>query len=243
MQKLDKFIKESFEQINEKNLHWLRPKAPIGLSNIDRELAKDIVSKEHNGYLKETTYKKVKIALKDLKPSQKELQISKALRICFDDYLVNGVPNKLGLIVSNDGYIVDGHHRWCAGVLTSPNKEVEVYQVDLPINQLISALNVLCVGKHDTQGQNGRGNVENLNKKFVSRMIEHGKLGVALKKIGVDKLNELSHKLDLDSLDNICCVPYEQAIKRIDMPVIDDDKIEDLLDTLVSGKVDFGDIK
>jgi RNA polymerase sigma factor (sigma-70 family) len=44
------------------------------------------------------------------------------------------------LLASNDGYIVDGHHRWAAEKEVDPTRKAPVVQVDLPVHELISKL-------------------------------------------------------------------------------------------------------
>lgn len=46
-------------------------------------------------------------------------------------------PSKAPIIVSKDGYVLDGHHRW-AGVLTiDPSAKMNTYTVDLPIREML----------------------------------------------------------------------------------------------------------
>jgi hypothetical protein len=40
-------------------------------------------------------------------------------------------------IASEDGYIIDGHHRWLAGVLTDPDIKARVLTIDLPLKDLL----------------------------------------------------------------------------------------------------------
>lgn len=42
------------------------------------------------------------------------------------------------LIVSKDGYILDGHHRWAALAMMDPGKEVKVQRVDLDMHSLLA---------------------------------------------------------------------------------------------------------
>ena len=47
-------------------------------------------------------------------------------------------PSKKPIIISKDGYVLDGHHRWAAMVVSDPASKMRVYQVDAPIKQLLS---------------------------------------------------------------------------------------------------------
>ena len=46
-------------------------------------------------------------------------------------------PAKKPIIISKDGYILDGHHRWAAMVVTDPASKMRVFQVDTDINTLL----------------------------------------------------------------------------------------------------------
>ena len=48
---------------------------------------------------------------------------------------------KAPIIVSSDGHILDGHHRWGAVMLEAPTADMNVYIVDLPIDDLLHAAN------------------------------------------------------------------------------------------------------
>lgn len=67
---------------------------------------------------------------KKLKSSQSEFNKNKIL-----DIMINRKNTLSGVIISNDNYILDGHHRWLAHY--NENKKIEVIRVDLPILELI----------------------------------------------------------------------------------------------------------
>jgi hypothetical protein len=48
----------------------------------------------------------------------------------------NQLPTQ-ALIISNDFYILDGHHRWAAMMLINPKLKIPVWQIDLPIYSLL----------------------------------------------------------------------------------------------------------
>tara|TARA_R110000824_G_scaffold55256_1_gene152284 strand:- start:228 stop:1571 length:1344 start_codon:yes stop_codon:yes gene_type:complete len=45
------------------------------------------------------------------------------------------------IIVSNDNFILDGHHRWATLLVADPANEMKVHKVDMPIYQLLIAAN------------------------------------------------------------------------------------------------------
>lgn len=69
-----------------------------------------------------------------LKPSQGELESDKVAKMA-------KTPEKLTqgkIITSNDGYILDGHHRWAAFNHVYPEGNLPTWQVGLPIRELIA---------------------------------------------------------------------------------------------------------
>ena len=56
------------------------------------------------------------------------------------DGAVQYVSNGSTIIVSKDGYILDGHHRWAAGVLLDPKLTMNVMIVDIPKKKLVKIL-------------------------------------------------------------------------------------------------------
>lgn len=46
---------------------------------------------------------------------------------------------KIPVLASNDGYILDGHHRWAALAKRDPNAKIPVKQVNMPIRDLLKA--------------------------------------------------------------------------------------------------------
>src|SRR3990167_9562916 len=44
------------------------------------------------------------------------------------------------VMVSNDGYVADGHHRWRAQVEVNPKGTLSSYRVDLPIRDLLDEI-------------------------------------------------------------------------------------------------------
>jgi hypothetical protein len=70
-----------------------------------------------------------------LRSVQKDINLAKVAA------LSNTIPEEMlgkPLIVSNDHYILDGHHRWLAIMNRDPHYPINTYVVDLPIAQLLN---------------------------------------------------------------------------------------------------------
>jgi hypothetical protein len=79
-----------------------------------------------------------KILVGKLKATQKEIQAAKAMRMA-NEFVEGRFPDiTSSVIVSKDNYILDGHHRWAALLIVDPKKTINVFKVDVPINQLLA---------------------------------------------------------------------------------------------------------
>lgn len=87
---------------------------------------------EFLAYLKDNDieYQTKKLLTKDLKATQSEFDLAKV------DQMI-GQKNDMKIVVSNDGYIMDGHHRWLADYNTNKNSKISAIVIDLPILELI----------------------------------------------------------------------------------------------------------
>lgn len=72
-----------------------------------------------------------------MKATQQEIQAFKVYGMA-DNYLKNDFA-KIGdtIVVSKDGHILDGHHRWAALLTLDPGRKMDVLQVDLTMNDLL----------------------------------------------------------------------------------------------------------
>jgi hypothetical protein len=75
-------------------------------------------------------YEDVVVDPKDLKASQSEFDIEKIAHM-----MIEPKQYKSGVIISNDNYVLDGHHRWI--VAYNKNQKISVIKVDLPILELM----------------------------------------------------------------------------------------------------------
>jgi hypothetical protein len=75
-------------------------------------------------------YSEERVDPNDLKASQSEFDMNK-VALMMDE----PIKAQSGVIVSNDNYILDGHHRWI--VAYNKNMKLTVLKVDLPILELM----------------------------------------------------------------------------------------------------------
>lgn len=79
---------------------------------------------------------------KTLKPVQKEVSGSRSGAI-FERYKAEGsIPDEQRILVSSDGYVIDGHHTWAASVALSfenPKSQLPVYRIGLTAKDALAA--------------------------------------------------------------------------------------------------------
>ena len=98
------------------------------MPQIDSDKLDDYLS-----YLKEKNieYTKQKLPTKELKATQMEFDTDKVCEI------MQGPSGNKPIIVSSDGYILDGHHRWLADYNKNKDSNSKVIVVNLPILELM----------------------------------------------------------------------------------------------------------
>ena len=74
------------------------------------------------------------VKIKDLKASQGELDIDKVVRLIKSDIKI---LDEKPIIISNDNFVMDGHHRFAAMYIINISK-VSCIRIDLPIQELIT---------------------------------------------------------------------------------------------------------
>jgi hypothetical protein len=116
---------------------------PEGLSGAEAKKWLENGLESHDGKKGDDRVKvsDTKVAVGQLKPIQKQIYFDKALIDTAKfgakgstDFLT-GPNNKF--IISADNYIIDGHHRYLAGILIDPKMKVPVLKIDLPISKLL----------------------------------------------------------------------------------------------------------
>ena len=93
--------------------------------------------KKFRKYIKNTynvkSYNSVRKA-EELKPAQAEISRVR-VNALIEDNVVDDM--EVPLVVSSNGYIADGHHRWAAFRLKAPKKPMKVVVVDAPIKDVL----------------------------------------------------------------------------------------------------------
>jgi hypothetical protein len=205
------------------------------------------------------------VAVKDLLPTQNEIDVDKTLAILKNPkaialYRSGGVQSGSPVLTANDGakqYIIDGHHRWSMVYICNPNANIESNILAFPI--VPAAPVTPIIGLEATQltiaGDTGKvpsQNVSGLNLLTITK----DDFAKAVDKTWV-KLSKADRDADLEAfkVNNLPDLTsalwsnvqemqsHNQPITgaaaplRKDMPQTDDDKV--LFVTLASGKVNY----
>jgi hypothetical protein len=84
-----------------------------------------------------TEIKTTRIPVGKLKATQREIKAGKSFGMADAYYKGDFDPADEEIIVSSDGHILDGHHRWAAMLLADPEREMKVKQVDMPMREFL----------------------------------------------------------------------------------------------------------
>ena len=107
---------------------------------IARKDMPQIPSRERDRFLSEiektdgVTFDKEKVDPTTLKPIQKEISGSRAGAIYNKFAEDGGIPKNERILISSDGFVVDGHHTWAASVgfaFDKPGTEIPVYRLSI----------------------------------------------------------------------------------------------------------------
>ena len=245
-------------------------RTPLKLSDVDPKSAKKIATSGLKDGDKEDDIIGVKnkpdgvTSVQNLKPSQSSMNIKKAMAFVINmlspknkDFQPGG---NLNALISRDGFIMDGHHRWVATAMINPNLKVGGLLVDYPGKELVAILNTMTKGLFDVdKGKDATGGFDQFKSdKIKNQLMAYAKAGVwALKPEDVmDVLEEFTGKKGEEAVDaavakmvtNLGQVSFELpswAPERPDMPVIDADKgqVATSAKALAGGTVDWNDDK
>jgi len=231
----------------------------VGLSQIDKDTADAAIG---GGFRDGDTSDdaigggKKKVPVGALKPAQTELIKGKAFGMLVDFLLRNKYKNAdLGNIVSEDNYIMDGHHRWAAIYLIDPSTSVNVTQIDLPGQALVTVLNTFTVGKLGiTSGNKGKGNLAEFTgaefEKIIDNALVNGIPGEFPKSTeevtkalgmvpGANGNAEAGKSIVMKNADKMPDTKMPGAPARVEMPVIDSDKVKIVQKMLAKGAIDI----
>jgi hypothetical protein len=81
-----------------------------------------------------------KVNAMDLKPSQSEISATKTARL-YEHFEKDGIPTDKAILVSKDGFVVDGHHHWAAAAamgLMGKNSKIPVIVMDTNIKDALT---------------------------------------------------------------------------------------------------------
>lgn len=195
---------------------------------------------------------KVSVAAGKLKPSQKEVVPAKAvafaiLALLKKTPMQDGPGGDLQAIISNDNYIMDGHHRWAATFLVDPSATMQATQIDLPGAALVTALNVVTKGL-GRGGNTGTGDISKFGGKPVEDEIrlaaEKGIKGATAEEV-TKALEEWAESVDgavEKMIANASKMPKAipgWAPNRVDMPVIQAPEVATIAKAIAAGAIDL----
>lgn len=177
-----KLVRESTSE--KKSLRQLKEQLNIGLTFARKEMPQLGASRTFIQYMKSNDIdsKRQKIDPAELKSSQME----------FDRSKIEGLkqkPSSNPIIVSNDGYVVDGHHRWLAD--SEMGRKCDSYVVDLPI------LDLLHKAKHYTAMELQ----EEITRKELAPMLDSF-VSFASDKLGLKSMPNVRYKMDDDDYNS-----------------------------------------
>lgn len=223
-------------------------KAAIGAGKKDGDAGDDVAAG-----------KKVSVAASALKAAQTEIIPEKALGMAI------GMINKVGIfsggpggdlesIISADNYIMDGHHRWAATYLADPGASITATQIDLPGKALVSALNVVTVGKFGRGGNAGKGNITNFKGGVFEKIIDDWKengytddkgnkttpedVTKAMETLGGGDFEKGKQTIMANS-DKLPKTIMPGAPPRIEMPVINGKEVDAVAKSIAAGEIDI----
>jgi len=229
----------------------------IGLSKVPADAAKAAYKggkADGNEKDDQIPSKKVSVAAAKLKPSQKEVVPQKAVEFAFSAIMkINPMPSGPGgdlqAIISNDNYIMDGHHRWAATFLVDPSAALEATQIDLPGAALVTALNVVTKGL-GRGGNTGKGDISKFGGKPIEDAIDavlaNGywaekdaeKCKAAFEEWGGGSVEEAKKKMVANAAKMPKKIPG-WAPNRVDMPVINAPEVAKIAKAIAAGVIDL----
>jgi len=277
---LERMIKEETEDLlgEKANPAKFDPaRFPLKLSDVDPMQSKIAVSHGHSKYDQDPNDDEINVdykpsgvaAVQDLSPSQSSMNIGKAMTFVLhmiDPTSKMEPGGDLGAFISNDKYIMDGHHRWIATAMVDPSKSVGGYEVDFPGEQLVAVLNAMTKGQFGVmKGKPASGGFDQFKEKPIRDMLTtmakggisqetvpdtfnpkwQGRTAEQVMKLlqdwtgkqGEDAVESAVTKM-VNNLGGINMSTPSWAPERPDMPVIDEPDIPAAVKALDKGHVD-----
>ena len=225
----------------------------LQLSKVDPQLARDMVHSGSGKKDKIKISKKNGISAKSLKPSQTTMRIDDAVGIACNMLIANKVGGNIGAIISKDGHIMDGHHRWAGSILAGGDKAVVGgWFAQMRGKKLIPVLNIITKGYFGRRnGNKGSGDISKFTptetKKVLKKYITKGRSGdfgfsaKELRQAMKDTFGGVQQAIETMS-NNANLITKEVpswAPDRQDMPVIEPNEVPQAAELLNKGKVDW----
>ena len=113
---------------------------PTGLSGLDAKKWLSLGLKDGSIKDDQIDVRITKVKIKDLKPIQRQIYFDKAVGAIKEfgiESALTYTKEKSFFIISDDNYIIDGHHRWLSTLLLEPTASVNALKIKLPIDKLL----------------------------------------------------------------------------------------------------------
>ena len=192
-------------------------------------------------------------AASSLSPSQTTMVLDKSVGMAIGMLASGKIGGDLGAMISSDGHILDGHHRWSATILASGKSgHVGGTMVNLPGDKLLKVLNVISKGHFGVRNGNaGSGSISQYTPANVRKVLETavekglpGDFPLAPEKVkSVLEKNFGSVENGIETMSNNVKYMNKKvpgwAPDRKDMPVIAPNQVSEAASILNSGVVDW----
>ena len=200
-------------------------------------------------------------SVKDVKPSQTSMNMPKAMAFALG-HIKSGKPGgPLGAFISNDGHIMDGHHRWISSAMVDIGATLGGSIVDFPATKLIAVLNALTVGEfgemsgkkasggfEQFQGETGVAKMEEVLDDYLTNGSGEGEFRIEPEEVQtlLEKFSEAEGDEAKDAAiekfaANLAQLDFTlpaNAPERPDMPVIEKGNNQAAVTALETGQVD-----
>ncbi len=208
-----------------KNLGVMDDKGDINLKDMTEKINqflskdgnKDKFMKDYDDKISpDVKVKNEKFKACDLKPSQTEIFLDHVLsRLVVNDgdrkQILKGGFKDHDILISSDGHIIDGHHRWLCAFILNPECELDCTEIEIPIEYALPVINAIIEASEketDTLKDTYKINIfdamdwkkDKLFKKMNSIIKKAIKSGVG---IGEEKKKSDKYPKTIEGLDNI----------------------------------------
>lgn len=188
-----------------------------------------------------------------LGPSQSTVRVLQAVDMALGMLETGEIGGNLNAIISKDGRIMDGHHRWAGAILAGgTTAKVSGYVAQIEGKTLVRVLNILTKGYFGVRnGKKGSGDISDLNPAKIEQVLRdfvaNGSQGSHAK--SADKVKEILEKAfgdvetgiktmkDNAKLINTSLPSWAPA--RKEMPVIKKQQVPEAAKLLNDGAVDW----